>query len=134
MKKLLSIGLSVLLMLCMGVSLVGCKKAGPIPNGNYAFTGAVYTFTYTNGDIKDSYGWVIDGDTVERWVSGSCDYKAKIIKKDGEIRFDGYKWRDFLDVLLRKGQMSGSNHDYTVVYNKTEKSITLTPLDISSEE
>lgn len=132
-KKLLTIGLAVLLMLCMGISLVGCNKTGPIPNGNYAFTGAVYTFEYTSAEVKDVYGWIIDGDEAEQWVSGTCVYKAKIVEIDGAVRFDGYKWRDWLDVLFGNSEKQGSNHDYIVVYYETDKSITLTPVDISSE-
>ncbi|MBQ8429400.1 MAG: hypothetical protein IJX30_04830 [Clostridia bacterium] len=134
MKKLLSAVLAYILILCMSVSLVGCQDAGLLPNGNYAFTGAVYTFVYIDADIKDTYGWVIEGDTAEQWVSGSCNYKAKIVERDGEIRFDGYKWRDLLDILFRDGKRQGSNHDYIVVYNEAERSITLTPVDISSED
>ena len=133
LKKLLTIGLAVLLMLCMSVSLVGCNKTGPIPNGNYAFIGAVYTFEYTGGEIKDIYGWIIEGDEAEQWVSGVCTYKAKIVEEDGVLRFDGYKWRNLLDVLFGNVEKQGSNHDYIVVYNETDKSITLTPVDISSE-
>ncbi len=133
LKKLLTIGLSVLLMFCMGISLVGCNKTGPIPNGNYAFIGAVYTFEYTGGEIKDIYGWIIEGDEAEQWVSGVCTYKAKIVEEDGVLRFDGYKWRNLLDVLFGNVEKQGSNHDYIVVYNETDKSITLTPVDISSE-
>lgn len=132
-KKLLIIGLAVLLMLCMSISLVSCQETGTIPSGNYVFTGDVYTFQYTTSSIKDIYGWIVDGDEVEQWVSGSCNYKAKIVEKDGEIRFDGYKWRDFLGILFRKGEKNGSNHDYIVVYNETEKTIRLTPVDITSE-
>lgn len=129
MKKLWIVLLSaVCLALCAGFA--GCKNEGPIPDGNYGFTGAVYTFKYTDGDVKDTYGWIIEGDTVERWVSGSRDYKAKIVRKDGQIIFDGYKYRDFLDILLRGGAQSGSNHDYTVVYDEIERAITLTPVSL----
>ena len=80
-KKLLTIGFAVLLMLCMSISLVGCKKTGPLPNGHYEMMNSIpeeplpdLSFGFTQGDIRDSYGWVSNGDTAEMWVSGSCDY------------------------------------------------------------
>ena len=127
-KKLLTIGLAVLLMLCMSISLVGCKKAGPIPNGYYSIKNqneSVYLFT--EKDIRDRYCWVIDGDIAEEWVSGSCDYKAKIVEKDGEIYFEGYKYRTLLDILLRGGKQQGNTNIYQVVYNESEGSITIFP-------
>lgn len=101
-KKLLTIFLTVLLMLCMGISLVGCKKTGLIPNGYYSIKNqneAVYVFT--ENDMRDSHYWVIDGGIAEEWVSISCCYKAKIVEKDGKIYFEGYKWKDLFDILFR---------------------------------
>ena len=123
-KTLLTISLSVLFMLCMGVSLVGCGKTGPIPNGYYTMKNQnedVYVFT--ENDIRDSFGWVIDGETAEMWVSGSCDYKAKIVEKDGEIYFEGYKYKTLLDILLRGGKEQGNTQMYQVFYNESERSI-----------
>ena len=115
----------------------GCAKTGPIPNGLYGWCGDnnIYESIYklTENDVRDSHAIEVKGDEIQRWTSGSVDYKAKIVEKDGKIRFDGYKWRDLLDILFRKGEKSGSNHDYRVVYNEAEKTITLTPVDISSE-
>ena len=125
-KKLWTIGLAVLLMLCMSISLVGCKKTGPVPSGHYSMISQnedVYVFT--ENDIRDSFGWVIDGDTAEEWCSSYCDYKAKIVERDGKIYFEGYKWRDPLDVLLGDGEMRGNTDVYQVVYNESEQSITL---------
>lgn len=132
MKKLLRIFLFVLCLI-FSFCFSACGEKGLIPEGNYVFTGDVYTFVYVDGEVRDTYGWIIDGDTAEQWVSGSCVYKASVIEKDGEIRFDGYKWRDLLDILFRGGKKQGSNHDYIVVYNENEKSIFLTPVDIASE-
>ena len=85
-KRLLTIGLAVLLMLCMSVSFIGCKKMGLIPNGYYRMTSQNEdVFIFTANDIRKSFGWVIDGDVAEEWVSGSCNYKAKIVEKDGAI-------------------------------------------------
>ena len=124
-KKLLTIGLAVLLMLCM--SLVACDKTSSIPDGYYWFALDNTTFEHTQTDIKNSYGWVIDGDTAELWTSGMCEYKAKIVEKDGEILFDGYQWRNVVDVLLGDTDKRGSNRDYTVVYDETTVRIALTP-------
>ena len=132
-KKLLTIGLAVLLMLCVSISLVGCKKTGPLPNGHYGMMNSIpeeplpdLSFGFTQGDVRDSYGWVIDGDTAERWVSGSCDYKAKIVEKDGEIYFEGYKYRTLLDILFRGGKQQGNTDVYIVEYDG-KSSITLVP-------
>lgn len=126
-KKILTIGLAVLFMLCMSVSLVGCKKTGPIPNGYYSMKNQNETvYVFTENDIRDSYGWVIDGDTAEMWVSGSCEYKAKIVEKDGVIYFEGYKWIDLLDILFRGGKGEGNDGVYLVEYDG-KSSITLVP-------
>ena len=132
MKKAFAIFLSALCSV-FSFCFVSCGEKRLIPDGNYAFTGAVYTFVYVDADVRDTYGWVIDGNTAERWVSGSCEYKAKVIEKGGKIHFDGYKWRGFFDVLFGNGEKQGSNHDYIVIYDENEKSIFLTPVDISSE-
>lgn len=125
-KKLLTIGLAVLLMLCMSISLVGCKKTGLIPNGYYGMSQNEDVYFLTGNDIRDSFGWVIDGDTAERWVSGSCDYKAKIVENDGKIYFKGYKYRTLLDILFRGGKQQGNTGVYIVEYDG-KSSITLVP-------
>lgn len=124
LKKLLTISLSVLFMLCMSISLVGCGKTGPIPNGYYTMKNKNEdVYFLTENDIRDSFGWVIDGETAEMWVSGSCDYKAKIVEKDGEIYFEGYKYKTLLDVLLRGGKEQGNTEMHQVFYNESEQSI-----------
>ena len=126
MKKSLSIVLSVV-CLCMGVCFAGCDKTSVIPEGNYGRTKDNTVFVYTEGDIRNTYGWIIDGNTAEQWTSSVCVYKAKIIEKDGEIIFDGYRWGDFLDALFGNKSKQGSDHDYTVIYNEVNQSFTLTP-------
>lgn len=125
-KKIFTIGLSLLLMLCMSISLFGCKKTGLIPNGYYGMSQNEDVYILTGNDIRDSFGWVIDGDTAERWVSGSCDYKAKIVENDGKIYFKGYKWKDLLDILFRDGKEQGNSGVYIVEYDG-KSSITLVP-------
>ena len=126
-KKLLTIWLAVLLMPCMSVNLVGCDKTEILPNGNYAIAFKINTFEYIDRDVRDTYGWVIDGDTAELWTSSVCEYKAKIVKKDGQILFDGYKWRNLIDILLGDTEKKGYDRDYIVVYDETAGTITLTP-------
>ncbi len=132
-KKIFSVWLAILLMLCMSVNLVGCNKAGPITNGNY---GVVYSipeepfpdncFMRTESDVRKSYGWIIDGNTAEEWVSGICQYKAKIVERDGKIYFEGYQWRDFVDIVFGRYQKHGSNTVYEVeVYGTSEQGNTL---------
>ena len=49
----------------------------------------------------------------------------KIVERDGKIYFEGYKWRDFWDILFRNGKESGTTNIYSVIYNEIEKSMTL---------
>ena len=140
-KRLLTICLAVLLMFCVSISLVGCKKTGPLPNGHYGMMNSIpeeplpdLSFGFTQGDIRDSYGWVIDGDTAEMWVSGSCDYKAKIVEKDGKIYFEGYKYRTLLDILLCGGKQQGNTDVYQVTYSESRQIISLTLVVIPNGE
>ena len=126
MRKLVYIFLSVVCLM-VSISFVGCGKTCSIPDGYYWFALDHTTFEYTDTDIKNSHGWVIDGDTAEQWTSNVCEYKAKIIEKDGEILFDGYTWRDIADLFLGDTDERGSERDYTVVYDEETKRITLTP-------
>ena len=96
----------------------GCEKSsGPIPNGSYYIKNQNdCTFIFTEQSIRNTYGWEIKGDNAERWISGMIDYKAKIVKKDNKIYFEGYKFSS--------GTM-GSDVVYEVIYNKDERTITL---------
>ena len=125
-KKLLTIGLAVLLMLCMSISLVGCKKTGLIPNGYYGISQNEDVYIFTENDMRDRYCWVVDGDIAEEWVSGLCCYKAKIVENDGKIYFEGYKYRTLLDILFRSGKQQGNTSVYLVEYDG-KSSITLVP-------
>jgi hypothetical protein len=105
------------------------KKTSSIPDGLYGWCADdnIYESIYklTESDVRDSYAIEVKGDKIQRWTSGSVDYKAKIVEKDGEIYFEGYKWRDIWDILFRGGKESGTTNIYRVIYNETEKSITL---------
>lgn len=126
MKKFLAIVLSAV-ALVISIFFVGCKKTELIPNGYYGSSSVGQNiYEHIGSDIRDSYGWVIDGDIAEEWVSGSCNYKAKIVEKDGVIYFEGYEWFDFLYSLTSCApKYEGNSNVYEVTYNETEKSITL---------
>ena len=126
MKKSVTILLSTICIIG-SINFIGCDKTSVIPEGNYGRTKDNTVFAYTEGDIRNTYGWIIDGNTAEQWTSSQCLYKAKIIEKDGEIIFDGYRWGDFLDVLFGNKSKQGSDHDYTLIYNEVNQSFTLTP-------
>ena len=130
--------LTIFLASLISASFVGCAETGPIPNGYYGVAPGVHdgskpydTFSYTMQDIRGSYGWVIDGDTAEEWVSGSCVYKAKIVEKDGWIYFEGYKWKDLTDFLLGRKEQ-GKDDAFLVTYNESERSFSLGGLILPS--
>lgn len=140
MKRFFAVMLSAVCLL-VGVFFVGCEGKGPIPNGHYGPMNSIpeeplpdLYFGFTKGDIRDSYGWVIDGDTAEAWVSGSCYYKAKIVEREDGIYFEGYKWRDLLDILFRDGKRSGNTDVYQVVYDEGKRSIALALVVVPVED
>jgi len=125
MKKWVSVLLGLLCFCCF----FGCEKTGPIPNGNYVWVGqnneGLYTFT--NNDIKQFCGWIVEGDNAEFWTSSQLYYQGKIVEKDGKIYFEGYKYRDWFDILFNWdwGKNEGKTDIYLVCYNAEEKSITV---------
>ena len=129
LKKIIKLISLILLSIVCCVSFFGCAKIGPIPNGFYGWRGDnnIYESTYklTENDVRDSYAIEVKGDEIQRWTSGSVDYKAKIVEKDGETYFEGYKWCDIWDVLFRGGKKSGTTDIYRVIYDEAEKSMTL---------
>lgn len=127
MKRLFTIWIVGVLVFCMSISLAGCNKTSVIPEGNYCISNENNVFSFTEGDIRDAYGWVIKGNTAELWTSSVCEYKAKIVEKDGQILFDGYRWRNILDLLLGDKDKKGYEYDFTAVYDEGTRSITLTP-------
>ena len=127
MKRLFTIWIVGMLAFCMSISLAGCNKTSVIPEGNYCVSNENNVFSFTEGDIRDAYGWIIKGNTAEQWTSSVCEYKAKIVEKDGQILFDGYRWRNILDLLLGDKDKKGYEYDFTAVYDEGTRSITLTP-------
>ena len=77
MKKSLAILLSSICVIG-SMSFIGCDKTSVIPEGNYGSTKENTVFAYTEGDIRNTYGWIIDGDTAEQWTSSQCLYKANV--------------------------------------------------------
>ena len=105
MKRILKIiCLIVVSIICVGC-FFSCDKTGPIPNGYYCSSReGENIYVRTGDDIRETFGWEIKGDTAQRWTSGSVDYKAKIVERDGKIYFEGYKWKDlFFDKCKLKG-------------------------------
>ena len=135
MKKFLAFLLSALCAL-MCLCFVGCKKEELIPNGNYQTIYAIPEMSlpylyheFTEKDIRDTEGFIIDGNTAKQWVSSCCIYKAKIVEREGQIYFEGYLFRDILDVLLGDGEKKGSTKIYAVKYNEAHQSFSLTPVE-----
>ena len=125
-KKIYSFGFSLLLIFCIGATFVGCKEAEIIPSGKYAevLSSNGTAFLYSENSNVDFY-IEVDGNTV-KWVTSNAEwYRAKIVEKAANIYFEGYKWRDFFDLLFRDGKKQGNTDVYLVVYNKAEKSIAL---------
>ena len=134
MKKILAVILSALTFV-LSIFFVGCGKVSYIPEGYYGWTNAENIYEFTENDIRKSYGWVVDGDIAEEWVSGSCCYKAKIVEKDGKLYFEGYEWFDFLYSLTScSPKYEGNTNVYEVTYNEIGKSITLIPAAIQYGE
>ena len=135
MKKFLSVLLSALCCLT-NLFFVGCQKEELIPTGNYQTVYAIPEMSlpylyheFTEKDIRDTEGFIIDGNTAKQWVSSCCIYKAKIVERDGQIYFEGYLFRDILDVLLGDGEKKGSTQIYAVKYNEANQSFSLTPVE-----
>ena len=126
MKKWISVILSAILSLGVLFSFSGCKEeveVGPIPNGKYAgLDGEYVRMKNYEGDLY----WKIEGNNVEQWVSNSLDYKAKIVKKDGKMYFEGYKWVDPLSSFLNCQEVVvGREKTYEVFYDAEKKTITI---------
>lgn len=129
MKKFLKVLSLMLVSLLCFCCLFGCARnesapTGPIPNGKYEFIPSSKTYIYTENENIQDY-WKIKGDRATFYFDNWLDYKAKIVKKDGQIYFECYKWRDIFDILFRDGAWQGSTNIYLVEYNAEENSITV---------
>ena len=130
MKKYLKLVI-ISVIIILGFCNFGCfnqTNTGPIPNGNYGWQNDKNSvFVFTEDNIKKNYGWVIDGDTAEQWVSGQLCYKAKIVEKNGNIYFEGYKFVEVLYSLLSCAKTEfGTTDVYLVEYDNENKTIMLT--------
>ena len=123
MKKWFSKLLCFIMLLLTAFVFAGCKKAGPIPNGDYMQTdwGETQVFRFVEKDDGgDFFGLTIEGDSVAHYESNFLFYRAKIVERDGKIYFEGYKWKE----LFLSSEM-GNETVYEVIYSEAEKTITL---------
>ena len=115
MKKFI---IAILFIIISAVCLCGCNS-GAIPNGKYvSLNSSDNVFVNRGVDANAEYYWEIEGDNAMRCVSGLVDYKAKIVKKDGLIYFEGYTFTNILSNVKM-----GSTAKYLVTYSETEKTI-----------
>jgi len=124
MKRVVKIWISsIMIALCLG-GFVGCRKdeEGVIPHGVYLLQdfATPNKFVLHEGEFHVDHYWQIKGNTVQQVISGSVEYKAKVITENEKIYFEGYTWKDKL--LSRE---CGSNTKYEVIYDEKTKSITL---------
>lgn len=134
MKKRKKIIIILLLMSMCIYTFFGCLKkttisAGPIPDGIYEYNSVSKTYTYFEGEQYRDY-WEIEGDEAVFYFDNWLDYRAKIVQKNGEIYFEGYKWITIIDILGawlsgEKPTKLGTTDIYRVKYNLEEKSITV---------
>ena len=109
---------SILTIIILTACLCGCDSA-IIPNGKYvSINPSDNVFFNRSSDENAEYYWEIKGDNAMRYVSGYVDYKAKIVKKDGLVYFEGYVFTDVLSNVKM-----GSIVKYLVEYSQTEKTI-----------
>ena len=97
-KKCIVILLTVMCFSCF----FACEKTrditGPIPDGIYEYDLDGKTYVYFESTQYCDY-WKIEGDEAVFYFDNWLDYRAKIVEKDGEIYFEGYKWNDFFNNL-----------------------------------
>ncbi|MBR2322829.1 MAG: hypothetical protein IKA54_04460 [Clostridia bacterium] len=123
MKKVKKILISttmiiVLFYIFMGFS--GCENHSLIPNGKYILSQDKNVFILKKDAVNIDYYWEINNGWAQRCVSGTIDYKSKIIKESGILYFEGYTWTNIFS-----GKKLGSTTKYIVEYDNQSKSITL---------
>lgn len=117
MKKALKKICSWILMFCISL-FFGCTNVGSIPNGKYILPIGVNYYEYSPNSDSDNY-IEIKGRTL-RWILlGVEDYRAEIVKRDGEIYCEGYVWVD------DAGEECGNYDIYRVEYDADKKIIHL---------
>ena len=122
MKKVKSVILMLLVLFCITLNLGGCANQGLIPNGKYIAENYQNNnvFILTADEINTDFYWVINNGSAQRYISGTVDYKSKIIEENGVVYFEGYTW-----ISILSGKKLGSTTKYMVEYDVQSKSITL---------
>ncbi len=128
-KRIISIGLTFILMLCMSICFVACKGANEIellPNGNYcavySSSEVKYAYFEEGKKLPTDHYLRIKNNKVIRYVSGFDDYRAKIVEKEGELYFEGYMWKSIL------WGTQGNDNVYEIEYDEETKTIIMTLL------
>ena len=132
--KLMAISLVSILCMTFVVSILSgsadasTTKTGPIPNGVYVYESGYFVFQeglkISQTDIFEN-GWEIEGDNAREYVDNWLVRKAKIVKRDGKIYFECYKWRDFFDVISCSSGLHGTEDIYEIIYNEEEKTLVI---------
>ncbi len=115
LKRIISIGFTFMIMLCMSIYFVGCTN-GTIPNGKYGANNIpASSYTLSNGN-EEAY-FKIKGDKATLHKENGTIIKFNIIEKDNKIYFECYQYND----------SSYPQGFYTceVSYDKEEKRITI---------
>ena len=122
MKKVKSVTLMLIVLFCITLNLEGCANQGLIPNGKYIADNYQNNnvFILTADEINTDFYWVINNGSAQRYISGTVDYKSKIIEENGVVYFEGYTW-----ISILSGKKLGTTTKYMVEYDVQSKSITL---------
>ena len=125
MKKIKSITLMLIVLLCITLNLGGCANHSAIPNGKYVAVNYQNknVFVLKNSANEDDFYWEINYGMAQRCTSGIIDYKCKIIEDNGVLYFEGYTWNKIFST-----KKMGSTTKYMVVYDDQSKSITVLAL------
>ncbi len=129
LKRIISIGFSFVLMLCMSICFVGCRDSEAIellPNGNYcavySSSGVKYAYFEEGKKLPTDHYLSIKNNKVIRYVSGFDDYRAKIVEKEDKLYFEGYTWKSIL------WGTQGNDNVYEIEYDEETKTIIMTLL------
>ena len=81
MKKIKSITLMLIVLLCITLNLGGCANQSSIPNGKYVAVNYQNknVFVLKNSANEDDFYWEINYGMAQRCTSGIIDYKYRKI-------------------------------------------------------
>ncbi len=126
--RIISIGFSFILMLCMSVCFAGCKGEKEIellPNGNYCLISSneqKYHYVEEGKKLPTDHYLSIKKNKAIRYCSGVSDYRAKIVEKEDKLYFEGYTWKSLLSGT------QGNNGIYEIEYDEETKTVIMTLL------